>query len=48
MGGKLVVVGRAHTCGSGNGTERGRGKNVQGQRQNVKVLDEDVGKAKRS
>lgn len=42
------MVGRAHTCRNGNGTERGRGKNVQGQRQNVKVLDEDVGKAKRS
>lgn len=42
------MVGPAHTCGNGNGTEHGRGKNVQDQRQNVKVLDEDAGKAKRN
>lgn len=42
------MMGPAHMCGSGNGTERGRGKNVQDQRQNVKVLDEDARKAKRN
>lgn len=42
------MMGLAHMCGNGNGTERGRGKNVQDQRQNVKVLDEDARKAKRN